>query len=47
MLSLLDPYPFKVESIKETMALYFYHDLHKRLSLNLINFGIVLERAIA
>jgi hypothetical protein len=23
--------PSKVESIKETMGLYFYHDLHKRL----------------
>jgi hypothetical protein len=24
--------PSKVESIKETMGLYFYHDLHKILS---------------
>jgi hypothetical protein len=24
--------PSKVESIKETMGLYFYHGLHKRLS---------------
>jgi hypothetical protein len=35
--------PSKVESIKETMGLYFYHDLHKRLSLHLINFRFVLE----